>query len=476
MAPPPTDVLVAYLEPLVRGARVVVVGNAESGAPELLVELGARSVHVFETDSARAKRVTPIKGVTIATLPPHDFDVRDGAFDVALVPDLSALPDPPASLARLRRVLGSEGTLLAAAPNPEATGRGIGYYELYDLVALQFATVKMVAAVPFRGTTLAELGLDGQPDVSVDTQLAGEAPPPEMFCAVASQREEIDVAQYAIIQLPAAADAEQPVQQPQQQQREKTDPGALAAVESALAEARVRIEALEGRIKEQAADHKKKIRDVEGTLAEAQIRADQLEAELKEASKLDRTAELEAEIAALRDELQRQPPPAPAPAPAPPPPPPALPPPDEDALADVARLEAQLRERATALAEAENEIRRREAMVKELLMTLEQAPVQEDTGLKEKLDGLALELARRHGELEAARWRISELEQRLVVPPAPKSETTKEIDILRVALAQEHEARTTAESGEALTQARTELQRQAVLIDQLSRDPPRSSG
>src|SRR5438034_11656965 len=111
---PPTEILVAYLEPLITGSRVVLIGDAESGAAELFLELGARAVHVFDVDAARAKRASATKGVTIAPLPAHEFDVRDGAFDVALVPDLSALADPPASLARLRRVLGAEGTLLVA--------------------------------------------------------------------------------------------------------------------------------------------------------------------------------------------------------------------------------------------------------------------------------------------------------------------------------------------------------------------------
>jgi hypothetical protein len=493
---PPTDVLALYLEPLVHDARVVVVGSADSGAPELLLELGARSVHVFELDAVRAKQAAPIRGITVAMLPPHDFDVRDGAFDVALVPDLSALPDPPASLARLRRVLGAEGTILVAAPNPESVGRGIGYYELYDLVALQFATVKMIAAVPFSGTTLAELGVDGQPDVSVDTQLAGPAAPPLMFCAVASQREEIETSQYAIIQLPPSDEG--PPLEKKHEKEEKTDPGVLVSLEAALAEARLRIEALEGKVKEQTSENKRKIRDVEGTLAEAQIRADQLEAELAEAHKLDRTADLEAAVAAAEERAtnadalvaQREAsianlqvsleaaladlavfanaPKADAKA-------------DEEAAADVAKLEAQLRERATAFAEAQAEILRRDAMVKELLLTIEQQSAgAEDTGLREKLDALALELARRHGELEAARWRISELEQRIARPavassPKPASASTgaDEVDALRQALVKEHQARTTAESGEALAQAQAEVQRQAVLIDQLSRDPSR---
>ncbi len=454
---PPTDVLVAYLEPLVRGSRVVVVGDAESSAAGLFLELGARAVHVFDVDPARAKRVTPIRGVTVAPLPSHDFDVRDGAFDLALVPDLSVLADPPASLARLRRVLGAEGTLLVAAPNPESVGRGIGYYELYDLVALQFASVKMIAAVPFAGTTLAELGEGEQPDVSVDTQLAGAPPAPSLFCAVASQRDDVEISPYAIIQLPHGEEAA-----PEKRKEDKTDPGAIVAVESALAEARLRIEALEGKLKEQASENKRRVRDVEGTLAEAQIRADLLEAELAEANRLNRTGELEAELDAMRAATDERIKKADS----------------EGGSAEVAQLEERLRERGATLAEAQEEVQRRETIVRELLMTIEQQSQNGDDGLREKLDTLALELARRHGELEAARWRIAELEQRMARPPVasspkPAGSSEGEVDFLRHALAKEHEARTTAESGEALEQARAELQRQAVLIDQLSRDPSR---
>lgn len=458
---PPTDVrntvvLVAYLDPLVRGSRVVVIGDSESGAAELFLELGARAVHVFDVDAARAKRATPHRGVTVAPLPPHDFDVRDGAFDLALVPDLSVLADPPASLARLRRVLGAEGTLLVAAPNPESVGRGIGYYELYDLVALQFASVKMVAAIPFAGATLAALGEGEPPDVSVDTQLAGAPPTPTLFCAVASQRDVVEISPYAIIQLPPGPQGEAA---PALEKEEKTDPGVLVALESALAEARLRIEALEGKLKEQASEHKRRMRDVEGTLAEAQIRADQLEAELAEANRLNRTQELETELDALRAAAEERVEKAES---------------ETGAPDEVTQLEERLRELAATLAEAQKEVQRREAIVKELLMTVEQLSQNGDEGLREKLDMLALELARRHSELEAARWRIAELEQKMARPaggtPRPPE---AEIDMLRQALVKEHEARTIAESGEALEQARGELQRQAVLIDQLSRDPSR---
>jgi hypothetical protein len=66
--------------------------------------------------------------------------------------------------------------------------------------------------------------------------------------------------------------------------------------------------------------------------------------------------------------------------------------------------------------------------------------------------------------------------------PAPGTdrklaEALDQLDALRTALSQEHEARTQAESGEELARARAEIQRQAVLMEQLvrelgSRPPP----
>jgi hypothetical protein len=121
--------------------------------------------------------------------------------------------------------------------------------------------------------------------------------------------------------------------------------------------------------------------------------------------------------------------------------------------------------------------------------------------LRRKLDDLALQVARREGELVAQAWRITELENekaRLVValereaataqtaraaPPPPKARsqagssnhdlegelarTRDEIDALRQALTQEHAARIAAESGEELSRARAELARQAALLEQI---------
>lgn len=169
----------------------------------------------------------------------------------------------------------------------------------------------------------------------------------------------------------------------------------------------------------------------------------------------------------------------------------------------------------------DKELVRREQLVRELVVSLEEArergasphvfeaapampgvAPEEVVRLRRKLDDLALQVARREGELVAQAWRITELESekaRLVVslereaaaaaaarlappPPAPKARipagasadlegelarTRDEIDALRQALTQEHAARVAAESGEELSRAREELARQAALLEQM---------
>jgi hypothetical protein len=419
---PSTDVLCVYLEPLVAAARVVVIGDATCAAR--LQQLGARSVHVFDPDEARAARTTPPRGIVVQPLPPHDFDVRDGAFDVGLVPNLSDLPDPAATLARLRRVLGHEGVLLVCASNPEVTGEGIGYYDLYERVALQFANVRMIGVLPFAATTLAELGTqEEEPDVSVDTQLVSEPAAPFAFCALASQSEKARLAPYAIIQQPEFFPTAPAVDDRSEH---------IAEIEARLSEASARASELQAAL----ADTSEKLDEALRAVAER----DRLRA---------RVADLERALDQARSAI------------------------DERVLAaekraqasvaeEIAALEAQLCERGHAVSELEKEVRRRETIVRELVMALEQSA---DEAAKTKLDQLALELARKQSELEATRWRVAELEQRLAA--RPEGDLAEQVDALRQALAQEHEARRRAESGEELARARSELQKQAVLLSQL---------
>jgi hypothetical protein len=106
-----------------------------------------------------------------------------------------------------------------------------------------------------------------------------------------------------------------------------------------------------------------------------------------------------------------------------------------------------------------------------------------------------MDIARREGAIVESAWRISELEQQISRLEADQSEAAttlapprmpdpgsdpaqverlvdlqNELDVLRQALVNEHDARVRAESGEDLAKAHAELTRQAALVEQLSRE------
>lgn len=608
------DALLVYAEPLAADAHAVVLGDSEGAVAERLLELGARAVHVFDPDPARAAsaaREAP-RGVTVRALV-DDLDVRDGAFDFAVVPDLSELDDARAAVARLRRAVAGRGAVVAMGRAKLQAGADEGeppfgselgpatlsYGELYDVFAAEFEDVSLAGVLPFSGVVFAELGGDGDeaPAVSVDTRLAASAAP-SVFVVVASQsapgdprdrRPALDA--YAIVQVPSPSEP---------------PPDSTIALEASLAatqlktellavqleEARERLVVSDVRSVETAArlDRAAGERDaaltrameLETVLAATQQTTAALEQRLLEAERrlleaeqglLERderlavlAAELEARrsaeaptiaidvvdvvdvgavvaraevaeaalAAALADIAARE----------------------ENAAthvdtrlpdvtaivaraeraeaalalsaadlsqvaeahaAETAAYEEQLRERARVVASLEKELVRREELVRELVTSLEDARDGMETGvfeiaaplpppaprvdvaaaeevlrLRQKLDELAAEIARREGELTARAWRIAELENeraRLAIEVeeaaasraaasarpqelapdagADLARAQGELDALRQALAQEHAARVAAESGEELARARAELARQAALLEQI---------
>jgi hypothetical protein len=527
--------LAIHAEPFVADARVVVVGTGVEELGAGLHGLGARSVHAYD----------PAGG---------DLDVRDGAFDLALVPDVGAVADPATAVRRLRRVVGTRGVIVAmarartgvesdggaeVAPGGLAPAR-LEYAQLYDLFALQFEHVAISGVLPFRGVVFAELGAEEDPTVSVDTRL-GEGGAPSVFVVVASQ-EPRALDPYAIVQLPPGA--EQPGRSPRAYDPDAEIVAALAAAQqrgnvlaAQLEEAMGRLEELRVGETRRGHEHLQVIageRDAMITRAvelEAIVTAQQqalatlerrlVGAEQQLLERDDRSAALQGELDALRREGEELAAPI-AP----------------EVLAEVAAraeraeatlalhvadlahvaeahatetaaLETQLRERARVIAAMEKELARREHLVKELVASLEEAreagsngmrfeappplPVvdPEELGrLRRKLDELAMEVARRDGELLARDWRVAELEAALSAeaPTRPRrgderpgggaaepdgvtkrelESARDELDALRQALAQEHAARVAAESGEELVRARAELARQAALLDQM---------
>lgn len=450
----------------VRGRRGLVIGPADGGMAERLLAMGARSIHVFDPVASRAEavaRVATARGLVVRALDERALDFRDEAFEFGLVTELANVPNVSYVLTQVRRILDRSGALLVRTKRGPG---GVEYADLFDLISLEFPYVAMIGELPFGGVAFAELGGES-PEVAVDTQLADE-PDPRAFLALGSYEPRL-VEGYAIVQLPSALASGPSPDLAEAEARELEDAEAFARLtgeiyalreqldregekgmrlamdlekaEHALAAAK---RAAESRVAEAmqasqeasvalqqrlAADLDEKMQaaqqDLASRLAEAEaqlltqdaqvVRLSQdlidakkrLEVPTVDAKVADeltaRVAQAERRFSAVEAELGQL---------------------SAEHVAEVSSLEAQLLDRARMLKAQDAELVRRAAMIEDLLSALEEAhagaalhlperPSHDDARLVEmrrRLDDLALEVARREGELEARAWRIKELE------------------------------------------------------------------
>jgi hypothetical protein len=394
----PSMVLGAYLERLVRGRRVAVLGDAMIGLAERLVERGARLVHAYDPDAARTSEAIARgagdrgRHVSHAVLG-GDLGVRDGAFDLVVVPDLSIFAEPAELLRRARKLAGANGVTVVASPNPEASRRLLDtprvagttqptYYELYDLVSLQFPVVKMIGQAPFVGYTVADFAAGADLEVSVDTSLLETTEEPEWFIAIASEKK-VSVDSFVVVEMSlgdvraaAGASAHKAHSSPEDK--------------AALVEALSRIAVLTAELEAQHERRREDARQAEVRAAGAGVAT-------------ERIAELEAQIMKLRDVDARA----------------------GDAHVRAERLTHQIRDmdeelrrqrdRATKLAkQLDDEKKARTKAEVELGLARGRA---EMPGAKERIEQLTAELSEARGrvvelavDLEAARARAAELD------------------------------------------------------------------
>jgi hypothetical protein len=526
------DALLVYAEPLASGAHVIVVGDAESGIAERLLDLGARSVHLIDPDPARAGRAarSAPRGVTIRPLG-ADLEVRDGAFDLGVLPDLAKLEDAALVVSRLERAVALRGAVIALGRARVADAGGevpfaedlgparFAYEDLYALFSQSFTDVTLAGVLPFAGVVFAELGGEGEaPAVSVDTRFApGDAP--SVFVVVARGRSDAmhPLDPYAIVQVPASAEAPRAsaleLEAAYAEIRLKADLFAaqIEELRERLVVADVRAVEAAARIDRAASERDAALTramELEAVLAASQqtlgalerrvlgaeqgvldhgelvARAERAEAEAAEARTLleaerDRAERAAVALAAHAMDLTHI---------------------AEAHASETSSYEEQLRDRARVIASLEHELARRDQLVRELVLALDEArdgnvltfegavpmpsvrePAVAPLDLVNKLDALALEVARREGELTARGWRIVELENevarlkaRAEMEPSENGDAARlreELEALRQALTQEHAARVAAESGEELSRVRSELARQTALLDQMRGRP-----
>jgi chromosome segregation ATPase len=338
-------VLAPYLEPLVRGRRVVILGDSSGTLGAALVDRGARLVHVYDPDAVRAAesaaRFTSVRSMVIARLPEGELAVRDGAFDSVIVPDMACFGSADELVRQAARLLSPGGSAIFASRNLEGASKPTGgseltYYELYDAVSLQFPEVRMLGQAPFVGYVIADFAPDEEPDVTVDTSLLEHgAEEPLWFIALASRRParldpyaivQVPLAQAPVAQAPIVVQPKAPVASPELEQSRKQlaalqsdlqgqrdafaqlrasapDPAHVAQLQEQLAQT----EARAGDAHVRAGRLENKVRDLDEELRHQRERAFKLSRELEEEKKYRTKAELELGMMRRGSELPPKP-------------------------------------------------------------------------------------------------------------------------------------------------------------------------
>lgn len=504
----PSAALAAYAEPLVSGHAVLALGDATSGLGELLLERGARLVHVYDRDAARAAEAAAkntSNRITIAPFGDGGLALRDAAFELALIENLTDAGDARVALRAVRRALGPRGVAFIATPNPDVRARllparsvdssptSFDYYALYDAVAEHFAHVRMLGQTPFVGYAVVDFAPEGELSPTIDADFLSQgAEEPEWFIALGAQRPQA-LSNFTVVQLPLISSiAVAPARELEEQ---------LQAAQTAELRARTRLAELESATERRAhsetppaapvandalykaleqRDHW--IAQLEARALTADTRADESEGELESVQKLlaeresqaqamrEETDRLRAELAtlaaekqstvlevdALRTLLEEQRAQAKA---------------FEGALAgrearhnelaeqveaeterEVSALEAQLKARGAEIQRLCRELREAERLGRELVTDLlsrngAAEPVAPGGELSAKLDALATLNAQREADLAAARWAIEKLEGEL----------------------EERSGQGSGTLVDQLSEAHAALQRQAVLLEQARR-------
>jgi chromosome segregation ATPase len=340
MQPIDASVVIApYLEPVVRGRRVAVLGDATLPLGPALLERGARLVHVYDPDAARVAEVLARRGASrtlmTAPLPDGDLAVRDGAFDAVVVPDLSLFDPVDTVVARARKLVAAHGYAVFVSPNPDmlpgTTERLLTYYELYDVIALQFPEVRMLGQAPFSGYVIADFAPEGDPDVVVDTSLVDrQDQEPRWFMALGTQQpRRLDP--YTIVQVPAslgvpagdggmASALRQQVATLEKSLEEAQIAAAAVPIVPRVPPQHERLEALEASLREREEELRRaesragdnnvragrlenKVRDLEEELRHQRDRAFRLSNDLEEEKKLRTKADLELRMVRSRSDL-----------------------------------------------------------------------------------------------------------------------------------------------------------------------------
>ncbi len=425
--------ITVYIEELVTDKRVLYVGDPQSRGPDRLARI-ARSVDLV-SPRARARGTRRGSRVRSRRWPGAD---DDGRWDVVIVPDVSAAGlSEESQIDQVGAWLAEGGVLVAGTAGTE---RGLTYEALFDLLQVNFDSVRMIGQAPFRGFSLVDFAPPGDLGVTFDgSLLEGAGEQAQRFVALCGD-DDVVLDAYAVVQIPSSAPEPRAPHQARGRQDAASDQGRVSQLnervreqQDALDAANVHAEELERELDALRSS----ARRAESELSEASRRAEA-------ASRAQRAAEtardaLEGRLREQREAAQSERPAR------------AVPSADADASrVEYARLEGRLSESGHQLTELQSELERRAILVRDLIEELadaraerlEQGTVPAAPPVSDKPPGLMSTLNGSADDLQAAmRQQVSEATERAVVAEADKASLEFLLDELRGELAVSEQAR-----------------------------------
>ncbi len=258
--------LLAHVESVVRGARVLVIGNSETTLAEDALARGATDVRVLDPVSARAEETARQPRDSRANvLALGERVLRQGRYDCILVENLGGIPRAHDLLPLLPNLLTPSGVaVIATASEDEPSGflgvtsGKVGYDVFNQWIEENFESSLVLAETPFIGCALIDLGAEGAVAPSLDNgYLNGAADRVDYYIAIAGSADAVarlGLASMSIVQLEAkrALAVESPPSARVSDQRE--DLGKTRALEAKVAELSGELEREKRSAEERAAE------------------------------------------------------------------------------------------------------------------------------------------------------------------------------------------------------------------------------
>lgn len=210
----PIAAALAHIEPLLEKSRVLLIGNALTRVPEMILARGARLCHVADPDSRRVAHAAG-QNAERRTTYSHWTEslVRDGAYDLAIVMNLEEHDRPQEILDGARRAIASDGVcVVSSAASLTTSGllarpeRSLAYADLERLTHAAFPSVAFLAQTPFVGFAVVSLSLSAPPVPSLDNALLdGESDQVDYYVAICGAEETLaalELEEMTVVQMP----------------------------------------------------------------------------------------------------------------------------------------------------------------------------------------------------------------------------------------------------------------------------------